>query len=106
MAEGRFAGNAMHPIAAHNDFQQGVLLLRRLADTHAEREQIGDMLFRQTQTFIRRRWKEDNSLARKLVANGELVLEEVEAALGPRRLEFFSRTSPNMRSLNEHLRTS
>ena len=101
LAEGRFAGDAMHLISAHNDFKQGVILLRRVADTHSEREKIGDMLFRQTQTLIRRRWKEINSLARELVANGELVSEEVTAAIGPRRLEFFSRKSPSTELLLE-----
>ena len=55
LAEGRFAGEALHEIAAQNDFQQGVLLLRGVAETHAEREKIGDFLFRKTQVLVARR---------------------------------------------------
>lgn len=93
IAEGRFAGNATHLVAAHSDFQDGVMLLRNVADTYEEREQIGDFLFEQTRKLVRRRWKEINLLATKLVANGELVSEEIEAVVGPRRMEFLSRTS-------------
>lgn len=90
IAEGRFAGNAMHLVAAHIDFQEGVMLLRNVAETCEEREQIGDFLFEQTRKLVRRRWKEINLLATKLAANGELVSEEIEAAIGPRRIEFLA----------------
>lgn len=93
LAEGRFAGERLHQIAAHNDFKQGIILLRSVAETHIERERIGDFLFRKTQALVGRRWHEINSLARNLVANGELFWEDVDAILGPRRLEYFSRKS-------------
>ncbi len=92
IAEGRFAGDAANLVAAHGDFQEGVLLLRNVADTYEERERIGDFLFKQTQQLVRRRWKEINLLATRLVANGELDSEEIEAVIGPRRLEFLSRS--------------
>ena len=94
IAEGRFAGNATHLVAAHGDFQEGVLLLRNV-ETYEEREKIGDFLFKQTQQLVRRRWKDIGLLATKLVASGELVSEEIEATIGPRSLEFLSRTSSN-----------
>ena len=91
LAEARFAGNGLHLVSAHADFANGVLLLRQAAPTHAEREKIGDYLFKQTQALVRRRWREINLLATKLVANDEIYSEEIEATLGPRRLEFFRR---------------
>ena len=91
LAEARFAGNGLHLVSAHEDFAKGVLLLRQAAETHDEREKIGDYLFNQTKTLVRRRWKEINLLATKLVANRTIFSEEIEAVVGPRRLEFLSR---------------
>jgi len=94
LAEARFAGNGLHLVSAHNDFAKGVLLLREAAETHDEREKIGDCLFKQTQAIVRRRWREINLLATKLVANDEIYSKEIEATIGPRRVEFLSKTSP------------
>lgn len=91
LAEGRFSGESLRLIPAHNDFLQGVLLLRQVAESSAEREQIGDFLFNQTQEIIRRRWKSINLIATRLVANGELLGHEIETLLGERQWEFFSR---------------
>ncbi len=93
LAEARFAGNGLDLVSAHEDFAKGVLLLRQAAETHDEREKIGDYLFNQTKTLVRRRWKEISLLAGKLVANGTLFSEEIETVMGPRRLEFLSRRS-------------
>ena len=106
IAEGRFAGNAAHLVAAHWDFQEGVLLLRSVADNYEERERIGDFLFKQTQRLVRRRWKEINLLATKLIANEGIYSDEIEATLGPRRMEFLSRRLPSKgfcANLNENL---
>lgn len=90
IAEGRFDGATLNVKAAQNDFQRGVLLLRELADTNAEREAIGDFLHSQTEKLVRRHWKKINQLANKLVTQREICSEEIEAILGPRRLEFLS----------------
>ena len=91
LAEGKFSGESLRLIPAHNDFLQGVLLLRQIAESSAERERIGDFLLKQTQELIRRRWKSINVIATRLVANGELFSPEIEALLGERQWEFFSR---------------
>ena len=88
IAEGRFAGGALNMNAANNDFQRGILLLRELADTPAEREAIGDFLHAQTEKLVRRHWKKLNELAAELVAHREICSEQIEAILGPRRMEF------------------
>ena len=93
LAEGRFAGETLRILAANNDFTQGVLLLRDLADTHVERERIGDYLVKETQKLIRRRWREIDLLASALIANGDLNSAEIEAKLGPPRWEFLCRKS-------------
>ncbi len=93
IAEGRFAGHLLNSKAAHNDFQRGVLLLRELADSQAEREAIGNYLHMQTEKLVRRHWKQLNQLATELVTHGEICSEQIEAVLGPRRLEFESRSS-------------
>lgn len=93
IAEGRFAGFLLNSKAAHNDFQRGVLLLRELADSPAEREVNGDYLHAQTEKLVRRYWKPINQLAAELVTHGEICSEQIEAVLGPRRQEFESRSS-------------
>lgn len=93
LAEGRFAGEKLRLSAANNDFTQGVLLLRHMADSHVERERIGDYLVKETQKLIRRRWREINLLASGLIANGDLNSAEIEAKWGPPRWEFQSRKS-------------
>ena len=90
IAEGRFAGVSLNEKAAHHDFQRGVLLLRGLADSAAERETIGDFLHAQTEKMVRRHWKQINQLATEIVAHGEICSEQIEAILGPRRQEFES----------------
>ena len=88
IAEGRFDGGTLNVRAAQNDFQRGVLLLRELADTPAEREAIGDVLHAQTEKLVRRHWKHINQLATELVAQREICSEQIEAIVGPRRMEF------------------
>jgi len=88
IAEGRFDGETLNVTAAKNDFQRGVLLLREFADTPGEREAIGDFLHAQTENLVRQHWKHINQLAAELVANGETCSEQIEAILGPRRMEF------------------
>ena len=104
IAEGRFAGPLLNSKAAHNDFQRGVILLRELADSHTEREAIGDYLHKQTEKLVRRHWKQLNKLATELVTHGEICSEQIEAVLGPRRQEFESRSSfSEFRPLQKHL---
>lgn len=90
IAEGRFDGETLNVRAAQNDFQRGILLLRELADTHADREAIGDFLHAQTEKLVRRHWKKLMQLATELVAHREICSEQIEAILGPRRMEFDS----------------
>jgi len=92
IAEGRFNGGSLNVNAAQDDFQRGVLLLRELADTAAEREAIGDHLHLQTEKLVRRYWKQLMLLATELVAHGEICSEQIEAVLGPKRQEFNSRS--------------
>jgi hypothetical protein len=90
IAEGRFGGETLNVRAANNDFKSGVLLLRDLADSAAEREAIGDHLHSQTEELVRRYWKQLILLATELVAHREICSEQIEAVLGPKRQEFNS----------------
>jgi len=93
IAEGRFANTRLNVTAAHNDFKRGVLLLRDLADSQAEREAISNYLHKQTENLVRRHWKLLIKLATELVTHGEIYSAQIEAVLGPRRQEFESRAS-------------
>lgn len=101
IAEGKFAGSRMNVLAAHSDFERGVLLLRELADSQSDREIIGDYLHLQTERLVQRNWKKIMLLANELVVNGEICSTQIEALLGPRRMEFERARSANRQISNQ-----